>query len=391
MFLNFYEVNNMKLTRKVVLISAAALMAVSPAAALVQTNNLPVIAANKKAAKNTVKIRDTYNGGNVQLYNSKGGFYTGKLKAKGGSTVKTYGQPVWITVKHSVINSEHFPTYRINNGQRYVWLGDNGYIKQNCLGSANKKGVIGIARNGYIYDKNGKRLKSYRGGSATIKRGQQIKYAGKLTTSTTDQYYYLGNGAYVKVGDLAQVAGKNVMRLSYNTYVYNKKGQRIKSQGKLKKGTLINYSGKASAASSDRTYFFYPSESDTKHPQALKQYQIKGQSYYALGGGRYVKAANVDKINGQYVFTNDPTYVVPYSDLFVLDKNFKDTKQVVRAGSKVKTDQVISVNNSEDPQLYVRLAGSKDQYLYWSDAGEYPNENEGTFKFRFFMDPVNEK
>ena len=39
-----------------------------------------------------------------------------------------------------------------------------------------------------------------------------------------------------------------------------------------------------------------------------------------------------------------------------------------------------------DPQLYVRIAGTKDQFLYWTDAGDYPDEDEGNFSFRFFMD-----
>ena len=194
-----------------------------------------------------------------------------------------------------------------------MWLGDNGYIKSNCLGSISNKGVINIARKGYVYDKNGKRLKSYRGGKATVTRNQKIKYAGKLTETSRELYYYVGSGAYVKAKDVSQVAGKNVMFLKTNTYVYNNKGQRIKKQG-----TLVTYSGSVKAASSSDDFFFYPSESSNKDPQALKQYKIKGKVYYALGGGRYVKAVNVSKINGQYVFTKQPTYVIPRADMYVL-------------------------------------------------------------------------
>ncbi|TXG04483.1 SLAP domain-containing protein [Lactobacillus delbrueckii] len=110
------------------------------------------------------------------------------------------------------------------------------------------------------------------------------------------------------------------MFLKTNTYVYNKKGQRIKKQG-----TLVTYSGSAKAASSSDDFFFYPSESSNKDPQALKQYKIKGKVYYALGGGRYVKAVNVSKINGQYVFTKKPTYVIPRADMYILNKDLKET------------------------------------------------------------------
>ena len=85
-----------------------------------------------------------------------------------------------------------------------MWLGDNGYIKSNCLGSISNKSVINIARKGYVYDKNGKRLKSYRGGKATVTRNQKIKYAGKLTETSRELYYYVGSGAYVKAKDVSQ-------------------------------------------------------------------------------------------------------------------------------------------------------------------------------------------
>lgn len=280
----------MKLNKKIILVSAAALMALSPAIALTQ-NNEPVFAASKKATKKTIKT--SVNG--ITLYNEKGNFYTGKKKVKSNSTIKTYGKPVWITSRISLLSSDSFPIIRINNGQNYVWLGDNGYIKSNCLGSISNKGVINIARKGYVYDKNGKRLKSYRGGKATVTRNQKIKYAGKLTETSRELYYYVGSGAYVK-------------------------------------------------------------------------------------------ALNVSKINGQYVFTKQPTYVVPRADMYVLNKDLKETSKAVRAGSKVKIDQVLIDTDYTDPQLYVRIAGTKDQFLYWTDAGDYPDEDEGNFSFRFFMD-----
>jgi len=45
-------------------------------------------------------------------------------------------------------------------------------------------------------------LKSYRGGKATVTRNQKIKYAGKLTETSRELYYYVGSGAYVKASDV---------------------------------------------------------------------------------------------------------------------------------------------------------------------------------------------
>lgn len=67
----------MKLNKKIILVSAAALMALSPAIALTQ-NNEPVFAASKKAIKKTIKT--SANG--ITLYNKKGNFYTGKKKLR---------------------------------------------------------------------------------------------------------------------------------------------------------------------------------------------------------------------------------------------------------------------------------------------------------------------
>lgn len=67
----------MKLNKKIILVSSAALMALSPAIALTQ-NNEPVFAASKKATKKTIKT--SANG--ITLYNKKGNFYTGKKKLR---------------------------------------------------------------------------------------------------------------------------------------------------------------------------------------------------------------------------------------------------------------------------------------------------------------------
>ena len=75
-------------------------------------------------------------------------FILARKNVKSNSTIKTYGNPVWITSRISLLSSDSFPIIRINNGQNYVWLRDNGYIKSNCLGSISNKGVINIARKG---------------------------------------------------------------------------------------------------------------------------------------------------------------------------------------------------------------------------------------------------
>lgn len=67
----------MKLNKKIILVSAAALMALSPAIALTQ-NNEPVFAASKKAIKKTIKT--SANG--ITLYNKRVIFILARKKLR---------------------------------------------------------------------------------------------------------------------------------------------------------------------------------------------------------------------------------------------------------------------------------------------------------------------
>lgn len=374
----------MKLNKKIIYVSAAALMAVSPALALVQ-NNQSIEVQAAKSSKNTITLRSSqYSGDTIPVYTKSGKNVSGSKGLKPGTTVKIYGSPISIK---GAKNMEDFPISRIINGEVYYSLGDKGYIKAHNVGSSDNKGYFGVSFNSYIYDKNGKRIKNYRGqNNFVVKKNSKIKYIGQVGTYNPEMYYNIGNGRYVKATDIAKINGKNAMRLGYNSYVYNKSGKRIKGQGKLLKGTLVNYSGKISTVdNADFYYTTYSKNGEVKHALATKK--IKGKTYYSIGSGRYINAMNVDMINGEYVYTDQVTYVTPKSDMYVLDEHLNNTDTVARRGSKIKVDGAFVTGQGDSAQLYYKLVG-KDQYLLWGDASEYPNYTEGYFNTRFLL---NEK
>lgn len=107
--------------------------------------------------------------------------------------------------------------------------------------------------------------------------------------------------------------------------MYNRKGRRIKGT-KLVKNSIINYTGKIKTTDKDAVYTFYKGSGNQFYQ--LDQYKIKGKTYYAVGGGRYISAYNV--VNGQ----------------------------------------------GDNAELYARVkVGKNYRYLWWGDYNEYPQDD----------------
>lgn len=368
----------MKLNRKITLVSVATLMALTPALSTVNTIS-PTVQAAKSLQKNTIRlIKKEYDG--IQLYNAKG-IIKNKI-VKSGSKLKIYGGPVLIRGPkvYDDTFTNTFPQIRIIKGATYYWLGDNGYIKTHNIDSSTRDGKLNAMFNSYIYDKNGKRLKSYRGGSALVKKNTTVQIKGKAYTYNPHYYYNVGNGNYIRATDVAQVNGKGIMILNYNSAIYNKNGKRI---GKkiLKKGMPVSYKGRIQA---DPKAVFYYFKYNKDGEYSLSHKVIKGEWYYSIGKGQYVKAYNVSHINGEIMYTDKPTYIVPNSDMYILNKKLQPTDKFVRAGKRVKVDGAAVNGDGDNAELYYRLAG-KDEYLWWGDESEYPEkaQTEGFFKIRF--------
>lgn len=313
----------MKLNHKLIMVSAAALMSVSPLVANTQ-NSVQAATTTKSSSKTTAKKTTT-------------------------STKKA---------TDSKSNSKSTSS------------------KTTSKASSNN---ITLARNAYVYDKNGKRLDKYMGSAkyTTIAKGVTVKSNG-TTKIKGVLYYSLGNNAYIKaanvVGDAnASSSSKTTTstkksttskttstkktstkkdsdmdaikaKLIHNAYVYDQNGKRIKKYNgktKLTKGTTVNTYG-----------------TDT----------ISGKDYYQLNaaGTAFVKASNVDSTSSVTITMKKNAYIY--------DGNGDTEKKTVKKGKKVKATEARYIGT----KLYYKIGD--DQFVKAANVGKVSSK----------LDPVNE-
>lgn len=313
----------MKLNHKLIMVSAAALMSVSPLVANTQ-NSVQAATTTKSSSKTTAKKTTT-------------------------STKKA---------TDSKSNSKSTSS------------------KTTSKASSNN---ITLARNAYVYDKNGKRLDKYMGSAkyTTIARGVTVKSNG-TTKIKGVLYYSLGNNAYIKAANV--VGGANAssssktttstkksttskttstkktstkkdsdmdaikVKLIHNAYVYDQNGKRIKKYNgktKLTKGTTVNTYG-----------------TDT----------INGKDYYQLNaaGTAFVKASNVDSTSSVTITMKKNAYIY--------DGNGDTEKKTVKKGKKVKATEARYIGT----KLYYKIGD--DQFVKAANVGKVSSK----------LDPVNE-
>ena len=338
----------MKLNHKLIMVSAAALMSVSPLVANTQ-NSVQAATTTKSSSKTTSKKTTT----------STKKTTDSKSNSKSTSSKKAATKT---TAKKSTSS------------------------KATSKASSNN---ITLARNAYVYDKNGKRLDKYMGSAkyTTIAKGVTVKSNG-TTKIKGVLYYSLGNNAYIKaanvVGDAnASSSSKTTtsttkkttstkksttskttstkktstkkdseasdrdaikVKLIHNAYVYDQNGKRIKKYNgktKLTKGTTVNSYG-----------------TDT----------INGKDYYQLNaaGTAFVKASNVDSTSSVTITMKKNAYIY--------DGNGDTEKKTVKKGKKVKATEARYIGT----KLYYKIGD--DQFVKAANVGKVSSK----------LDPVNE-
>ena len=342
----------MKLNHKLIMVSAAALMSVSPLVANTQ-NSVQAATTTKSSSKTTSKKTTT-------------------------STKKT---------TDSKSNSKSTSSKK---------AATKTTAKKSTSSKASSNDIT-LARNAYVYDKNGKRLDKYMGSAkyTTIARGVTVKSNG-TTKINGVLYYSLGNNAYIKAtnvlgGANASSSSKTTTsttkkttstkksttskttstkksttskttstkktstkkdsdmdaikaKLIHNAYVYDQNGKRIKKYNgktKLTKGTTVNTYG-----------------TDT----------INGKDYYQLNaaGTAFVKASNVDSTSSVTITMKKNAYIY--------DGNGDTEKKTVKKGKKVKATEARYIGT----KLYYKIGD--DQFVKAANVGKVSSK----------LDPVNE-
>ena len=370
----------MKISKKFAAVAISATLLISPIA-LTAMHNSPMQSTVEAATSMTGKITLVKGYSNPMIYDQNG-----KLLERQPQNIdftkplKFYGQVKIINgpkiYAEAFINGE---PQVIIDGVEYVDLGDGGYIPAKNVGSYSwTTGILTLVKDSYVYNKNGKKLSTYRGQKAFYKARSSVKYTGKLYTYHPNSFISIGNGYYLNTSSINTMDGKGVLKLNTNTAIYNKYGKRITYNGKrtLAKYDLVNYSGKTRRAIKNDDYFYYVGNKKYSVPTT----KINSQNYYSLGGGAYIKSINVDSINGHALFRDGgSTTVTPLGDLFIYNSDFKKTKNFVKQGKKIEVDEAKVTGQGDMAQLWFRISGTKGnkvQWLLWGDDSEYGYNND---------------
>lgn len=317
----------MKLSHKLIMVSAAALMSVSPLLNTTQNVNAATASTKKTTTKKTSSKKAT----TKKSASTKKTTSTKKSTSK--KTTKKAASSKTTTSKKTTSNT------------------------------------IKLTHNAYVYDKNGKRLKTYMGSAkyTTIAKGVTVNSNGTKTIKGV-LYYSLGGGAYIKAANVdgkvatssstKKTSSKNTSsnkpstdesedststKLIHNAYVYDVNGKRIKKyegKSKLTKGTEIDTYGTVN---------------------------IKGKKYYQLDkeGTAFVKAGNVDR----------PTTITLKKNAYIYNGEGKTKKKLVKKGKTVKTTEARYIGT----KLYYKIGD--DQFVKAANVGKVKGEE---------LDPINE-
>ena len=317
----------MKLSHKLIMVSAAALMSVSPLLNTTQNVNAATASTKKTTTKKTSSKKTT----TKRSASTKKTTSTKKSTSK--KTTKKAASSKTTTSKKTTSNT------------------------------------IKLTHNAYVYDKNGKRLKTYMGSAkyTTIAKGVTVNSNGTKTIKGV-LYYSLGGGAYIKAANVdgkvatssstKKTSSKNTSsnkpstdesedststKLIHNAYVYDVNGKRIKKyegKSKLTKGTEIDTYGTVN---------------------------IKGKKYYQLDeeGTAFVKAGNVDR----------PTTITLKKNAYIYNGEGKTKKKLVKKGKTVKTTEARYIGT----KLYYKIGD--DQFVKAANVGKVKGEE---------LDPINE-
>lgn len=157
----------MKLNKKIIVSSLILATITAPSVGLVSHNDSNIVQAATSSKKNSIKLISTKNDIKIPVYDRQGKQINGST-VESGANLNIVGKPIILQQKYP--KQDIFESVKIN-GKTYTSLGDGGYIPTNTTGGYTSKGMK-IMRNTAVYNKNGKKLSTYRGRTATLKKVQ---------------------------------------------------------------------------------------------------------------------------------------------------------------------------------------------------------------------------
>lgn len=348
----------MKLSHKLVMVSAAVLMGVSP---LVGASQAVVEAAPKKTTTSAKSKGTIVLGRNAYVYFANG---------KRNKNYKFDGKTWPVIGKGASLKTAGLKTI---NGVDYYDIGGGNYIKAANVATLNGKKVtastssttkvktVKLTKNAYVYSKTGVRIKS----AATLKKGTTIKYYGTKTIKGK-QYFALANNQFVKTAN-AKVATEEVqddmtmINIVKNSIIYDGNGSAYEPKQKIIKGAQY---------------------------VALKAKQIDGKWYYMIGnsdaGEQWIKAVNTTLASGKALIPDtttpdnvsqddvdaDSTIAILSQKTNTYDGNGVATSNTFNAGQRLRVSSLryIWVASENKAELFYELSSAPKGYFIKQSA-----------------------
>ncbi|CDI42080.1 MAG: Cell separation protein [Lactobacillus helveticus] len=294
----------MKLSHKLVLVSAAVLMGVSPVVGM--ANSASVQAAPIAHAKG---VHNTY-GKNSRVKMTKTMKFVDRYGKKTSKTATKGGHYTIWNVKN--INGEVY--YSIQTDLKY-WIpaaateGTVTYKSGNTIYTlkSNGKKVVTSTSTAKSTKKSAKKTTKKVVKKTTKKTAKKSESKKDSKRTTTKKSASTKKSTSKKAASSKKTTSKkttsNTIKLIHNAYVYDKNGKRLKTYMGSAKYTTI-------------------AKGETVNSNGTKT--IDGVLYYSLGGGAYIKAANVD---GKAEESEDSTSVKLIHNAYVYDENGKRIKK----------------------------------------------------------------
>ena len=298
----------MKLSHKLIMVSAAALMSVSPLVNTTQNVN----AATASSKKTTSKKTSTKKATTKKTTTKKSASTKKSTSKKAASSKKT-------TSKKTTSNT------------------------------------IKLIHNAYVYDENGKRIKKYEG-KAKLTKGTEIDVYGTMTIKGKKYYQLDEEGtAFVKAGNIDK---PTIITLKKNAYIYNGEGKtkkKLVKKGKTVKTTETRYIG---------TKLYYKI-GDDQFVKAANVGKVKGTELDPVNepdGAATVEVPDTEDVNSTKVTTKR---VVSLYDI----KGQKYADRIFDAGVSQQVSELryIATSVNSTPQLFFKLASGRG-YLKYDDV-----------------------
>ena len=338
----------MKLSHKLVLVSAAVLMGVSPVVGMANSASVQAAPiAHAKGVHNTYGKNSRVKMTKTMKFVDRYGKKTSKTATKGGHytiwNVKNINGEVYYSIQTDL---KHWIPAAATEGTVTYKSGNTTYTLK-----SNGKKVVTSTSTAKSTKKSAKKVVKKTTKKTAIKSESKKDSKKTTTKKSASTKKSTSKKAASSKKTTSKKTTSNTIKLIHNAYVYDKNGKRLKTyMGSAKyttiaKGVTVNSNG-------------------TK--------TIDGVLYYSLGGGAYIKAANVDGKAGNL---DKPTIITLKKDAYIYNGEGKTKKKLVKKGKTVKTTEARYIGT----KLYYKIGD--DQFVKAANVGKV----KGTE-----LDPVNE-